>query len=498
MNRIFRIALPFVFLAITLTITSFTRPSHSFVSDSLTKVLQSIFWIDNGFEEQGIHYPGKSIDPDYKFFYFKESYQLQVNKNGSLIAPFPFLNTVLITPLVKLHWLDGIVYLGAILFWLYSCFIYRITKSYWSFVVVLFFTPLLQHFLAFSDIAFASFFLCIFLTSSFKKPGFNLTTMFVIVFGLFSLFLRTEILILFLVLLSFYLYSFFKNGRDSIQIHAHWKRIFVISIVLVLFVVSNYLVYGSILGPRFDNNKAGIFRLEMDVFLKWKSLLLGGNGRFGLFGYAPWLFVLSGLYIFLSPGRKNTLGRNLFYLWALIILFVTFLSPNDSNIDWGTRYYSSFSIFPILLLFHFQWRRFVGIKKYVVVGFLLLSFSYSVYINFKVWKEMKKISVQIEDLVNRLMEDPADGYVVEDPTIANALGIMHVQSPIFYGNPMDVFNELGSALKGKRVQFLLLPLSKLVSPENPFWKKISETPGCQFVPVNLKKISIFSVSCKIK
>ncbi|MCW7493206.1 hypothetical protein ND861_10820 [Leptospira sp. 2 VSF19] len=498
MNRIFRIALPFVFLAITLTITSFTRPSHSFVSDSLTKVLQSIFWIDNGFEEQGIHYPGKSIDPDYKFFYFKESYQLQVNKNGSLIAPFPFLNTVLITPLVKLHWLDGIVYLGAILFWLYSCFIYRITKSYWSFVVVLFFTPLLQHFLSFSDIAFASFFLSCFLVTSFKKSNFHLITAVSFVFGLLALFLRTEILLLYLLLISIHLLSLYKNGRALKENHWHLERIFVISTIVVLFVVSNYLVYQSILGPRFDNNRVGIFRLEMDVFLKWKSLLLGGNGRLGFFGYSPWLFILSVLYIFLSLERKKSIGRNLFYLWVLLIILITFFSPNDSNIDWGTRYYSSFSIFPILLLFHFKWRRLVGLKKYFLLVLLFVSFSYSVYINFKVWKEMKKISVQIEDLVNKLMEDPSEYYIVEDPTIANALGIMHVRSPIFYGNPSEILNGFGSAMKGKRVRFLLLPSAKLASQEDPFWKKISENSGCQFSPVYLKKISLFSALCSIK
>ncbi|MCT8332251.1 hypothetical protein NUH30_01055 [Leptospira sp. 85282-16] len=488
---------PFLFLVIALAIASFTRPNFSFASDSLTKVLQSVFWIENGFSDQGIYYPGKDIDPNYNFFYFKHSYNLQINKNGSLIAPFPFLNTILITPFVYLHWQSGIVYLGAFLFWLNSFLIYRITKRWWIFLVILFFTPLLQHYLAFSDIAFASIFLSFFLTTFFKKPDFSFLSAVSVLFAIFSLFLRTEVLLLYILLFMIQLYLLFRNKAKVKRYVGNVHRLYVISLILFVYVATNYLVYDSILGPRFDNNKTGIFRLELDVIQKWKSLLFWGNARLGLLGYSPWLIILCVLYFFFHPERKTSIEKKLFLIWLVLVVIVTFLSPNDSNIDWGTRYYTCFSIFPILLLSHFKWKRIVGIKKSILLFFLCIGLLYSAYINFKVWKEMKNISVQIGELVNNLGEDPADVYVVEDPAIANSLGVLHIRSSIFYGNPTEVVSKLSDQLKGKRVRFLLFPMANLAKESDPFWKEISKDANCIFPPLNLKKISMFSALCKL-
>ncbi|TGM51356.1 LA_3751/LA_3752 family putative glycosyltransferase [Leptospira vanthielii] len=497
MNKLFGYILPVSFLIVTLLIAGFTRPSYSFAGDSIAKVLQSVFWIESGFKKQGIHYPAKAIDPEYKYFYFKHSYNLQIDQEGSLIAPFPFLNTVLITPFIQLNWPEGIVYLGAVLFWLYSFLIYRVTKKWWVFLFILLFTPLLQHFLAFSDIALASFFLTFFLVTYFKEPRFHFITATAVLFAILALFLRTEILLLFVLLVMIHLFSIFNNGIGVYRKKWHSKRILLIVLAIFVFVGLNYFLYDSILGPRFDNNKTGIFRFGMVVIQKWKSLLLWGNSRVGLFGYSPWLLVFIVIFMFFHSQKRKTITRNLFYVWILIVCLVSILSPNDSNIDWGTRYYSCFSLFPILLLSNFKWKRLVGRNKYILILFLGVGLLYSVYINSKVWKEMKNISVQIEELVMKLNLDAPDYYIVEDPSIANSLGIMHVRTHVFYGNPIEVVENLGAALKGKRVRFLLFPLAKLAVETEPFWGKITANQSCVFSPVKLRKTAMFSALCKI-
>lgn len=337
----------------------------------------------------------------------------------------------------------------------------------------------------------------VFLLTYFKEPRFHFVTATAVLLAILALFLRTEILLLFAFLVMIHLYSIFKNGSGFYRNNWHFKRLFVISFIVFVYVSVNYFVYDSILGPRFDNNKTGIFRFGMDVLQKWKSLLLWGNSRVGLLGYSPWLLVFIVMFMFFHPQKRKTITRNLFFVWILIVCIVSIFSPNDSNIDWGTRYYSCFSLFPILLLSNFKWKRIVGRKKYILLFFLGAGLIYSIYINAKVWKEMKNISVQIEELVTKLSLDPPDYYIVEDPSIANSLGIMHIRTSIFYGSPIEVIENLGGSLKGKQVRFLLFPMAKLAIETEPFWKKIATNQSCVFSPVKLRKTVMFSALCRI-
>ncbi|MEI7012429.1 hypothetical protein V9X60_06860 [Leptospira licerasiae] len=145
----------------------------------------------------------------------------------------------------------------------------------------------------------------------------------------------------------FQLFTFFV-GRTSFKKQYEKDRFFLIvssGVAVIIFAVVNYYLYDSIFGSRIGGNAKSLLTQEGN---KTFSLLFFGNGRIGFLTFVPWIilaFLLLTLkFRSLETKEKILLGSSFASLLAVVIT-----APNDSNIDWGTRYLS-WLIVPISLL----------------------------------------------------------------------------------------------------------------------------------------------------
>ncbi|TGK35343.1 hypothetical protein EHQ12_15415, partial [Leptospira gomenensis] len=378
MKRFGKINQVLLLVLVVVQVTYYLIPRSSFTADSLIKVLQAKGWIESDYKSEEIFFLGKNADPNFEFFPIRTARA----SDGSVIGPFPFANTLFTALFVKIGRPELLIYFCGLLFCAYILLLYRMSDRVFVPTLTALATPLYHHFIGFSDVAIASLsiLLSFYLISESHFPRnadhktpdrkTNEGTEFPIpenesyarddrkTFGAGILFgtacwFRPEAFLLFVSLCAgFFLIR--KNGNfgfDSIRKKFLIRLIFGFSIPFLLFMIFNNIQYGSVLGSRItsESNRT-IF--EFDALKKLsdvKSLLFFGNQRIGFFGFSPWyLFMI--LFFPLRWSYVRFFDKVLFVTFCLNLVAVCVLTPNDSNIDWGSRYLTCGTTVLFLLL----------------------------------------------------------------------------------------------------------------------------------------------------
>lgn len=428
-SRKMRASLLFLAVLLALAAAHFTVPASSFASDSLMKVLQARGWIESGFRSQEIHYPAKAIDPDFSFFPIGT-----IETMGEHLGPFPFANTILTAPFAAAGSPEALIYFCALLFCAYLCIFYGLTQRYSTLIAAALGTPLFHHFTGFSDVAAAALLsLCsVFLIYGKDRFFSNVNPGRVLaagaLMGLACWFRQEVVILLVCFTLSFAVLELVKDRTGP-----EWKQFFRFqagfAAVLGLFIGYNLLRYHSILGPRVDANQA---ILSLDIAAKVnniRELLFGGGGRVGFLSFSPWyaLVVLACLALW---SRISETSKILAVTFVAHLVLVCILTPNNSNIDWGTRYFSCSVFIPILLLDNLISINNRKIWFRILLGTFAALVLYSGSVNQRAIKSMRKSSLQLAWIQSEIPWDSSRVFVTKNVEISNAFGLNYLSQKI--------------------------------------------------------------------
>ncbi|EKO52047.1 LA_3751/LA_3752 family putative glycosyltransferase [Leptospira kirschneri] len=453
-------SLPLIFLMGSIFYaTYYTIPKSSFASDSLVKVLQTKGWIESNFQSQEIYYLGKRLDPNFNFLLV----QTIVSAKGEKIGPFPFANTLIATPFVWIGHPEWILYLSAFLFGLYLIILYMISKKWIIPIVAMISTPLFHHFISFSDVSIAATLVLLGILilqnkkSLFLKNHSAQVFLSGILLGI-ACWYRQEVFVLTSCLIFFtFTIKIFSKKEKLIQ---KSRRIlpFLNGFLLIfsIFIFYNFLNYGFLLGPRIILNKT-IANFDLtNKMSDIQSLLFAGNGRLGFLGYSPWYFFI--VLFFIWKWKKTSQYVKIWILtFVSNLVLVSIFTPNNSNIDWGSRYLTCSVFIPLLLLSKIKismntfWffrknsklknihknnskpprsiRIKENYKKLILFGFLILIL-YSISVNFKMIQLMRKISIQLSEIQSEIPWDNSKIFITSKSNIANTFGLNYLSQTI--------------------------------------------------------------------
>ncbi|EPG68043.1 LA_3751/LA_3752 family putative glycosyltransferase [Leptospira wolffii] len=430
-NLICLLFVSFVFLKI---------PAESvLVADNQTKILQAQAFLDTGFQSQ---YSKCSILEGLGGCAYSPG------GNGKdipiLIGVFPVAFS-LFAALVRLTGdYTHLVYISVLFFlagtWLLSL---RIRKNFWI-PVVLTFGPCFFHSFLFPDYAIV-FFLIAVLVGFYYRPLFGKYSNFMV--GLVSgsaVFFRPEVVFLPFLLSIFLVFRFFRTGfpkKDSEDA----KRFYLLigyGFSVFLFFLMNYVLYGNFLGTRIEANKTG-----MESFLDWEkyaSLLFYGNGRVGFFLFSTWALIA---ILHLLFRIRDLEKKELLFATIISIFLILLLSPNDSNIDWGTRYLSWLTI-PVSILYFGKdfgktsldkiWRK--SVISLFALGFIV------VYVFFRL---QVKVSQEFQKYNSVLTNLSGEVSVVSEPSIIGFYGKDILEKKVLLIRRSEDKKEFVKFLSGK-------------------------------------------------
>ncbi|TGM09552.1 hypothetical protein EHQ76_02015 [Leptospira barantonii] len=469
----FKIVAFLVAIVLSISVAYYTKPDSSFAADSLMKVLQAKGWIVNDFRSQEIFYLGKRIDSEFSFF----PIETFTTDHGEKIGPFPIANTLITSPFVLWNHPGWLIYFCALLFCVYLTLLYTMTKRLLIPLIAAIATPLFHHFISFSDVSVAAILvlLGVLILRNEQKlfAGYHSAPMFLsgALFGL-GCWYRPEVLILTACIV--FSSALIKAVSKESSLSEDWKNILSFSIGFVLifttFVLYNYLNYDSFLGPRVASNRTiAVFDLAAKIS-SVKSLLLAGNGRLGLFGYSPWylFIVLFGIWKWKNSGENV---RTWILTFGLNLSLVGILTPNDSNIDWGSRYLTCSVFIPLILLNEIKLKETQTklYKNIILFGFGILI-VYSASVNLKVIKLMRKISIQLAQIQSEIPWDSSKVFITQKIHVANTFGLNYLSQKILLIKGQD---DLDRILRS-------YPNEKIVLIEEPFDNTLSDFVKTKF------------------
>ncbi|KPA29444.1 putative membrane protein [Leptospira interrogans] len=145
--------------------------------------------------------------------------------------------------------------------------------------------------------------------------------------------------------------------------------------------------------------------------------------------------------------------------FVLNLILVSIFTPNNSNIDWGSRYLTCSVFIPLLLLseikismnifwsfrknskFKKTYENKVELpkienieikenyKKIILFGLLILIL-YSISVNFKMIQLMRKISIQLSEIQSEIPWDNSKIFITSKSNIANTFGLNYFSQTI--------------------------------------------------------------------
>ncbi len=351
-----------------------------FYADNSTKYFQGVATIHNSYRDDKIRCQWLSEFNYCKYFFISNTME---RRNGEIVGAFPFslsyINAILI------HFLNPkwILWLTQILFLLTMWILYKSKFVDQKLILILFFfTPLFFQFYTFLDLAFQIFFLSFFwlYQSKLKKNTITLSISFVLGFLTgFNFYFRLEGIFYLFFVLGF-LIMFDQNKKY----HLFYGFGIIFSLILLMYL--NVYFYNHLLGQRFVVSRNLIFNFkDISKLINIISLLWGDSFRVGFFQYMP---IIAFIYVFtFFYFKKLDLFWKIQFLSILLSLIcIVILSPNDSNLDYGTRYLSSL-IIPSFLLYDFlKKENLLKAKKYVLI--IIVLFSFSAYFSYQYYNKL--------------------------------------------------------------------------------------------------------------
>ncbi|MDF3819103.1 hypothetical protein P3G55_04300 [Leptospira sp. 96542] len=300
-----------------------------------------------------------------------------IHKNDEYISPFSYSIIFVKFLLLQILPAESFIYAGLFLF-LLSCYIItpNIKNKQLLILTMMLVSPFYFHAIGFLDVAISNLLILLGMHREDRKLE-SLTY-----FSLASWF-RIETIIFTGI------YHLIKDNSLLVKV----RNLFLIVFVFAIYSVGNFHFYSSIFGERVNSNLGGMLNLfTFDRLQIIASLLFYGNSRVGFLLYC--LYVLPFYYYFLFVNKEKNSQKIVLSL-ILAMLVTVFFSPNDSNIDWGSRYLSHFGIVTIFLIAKFDIDNFWRNKylKFLTIALLIFSFFVS-YNYFKIYrisgKQIKK------------------------------------------------------------------------------------------------------------
>ena len=212
-------------------------------------------------------------------------------------------------------------------------------------------------------------------------------------------------------------------------------------------------------------NFDSIFKLKII-----KSLLIYGDDRYGTFGYMPYLSIFMIIYIINIKDIPKKFSV-LFVSSILSIVSISILSPNNSNIDWGSRYVTN-SLIPLLLSFTAINKNHLNKLSKIVLSLLLI---YSMSITVKYYNYHKSMSKEVIKIDQLFQSQNSDLWIFSNQALLNFSNVSIISQPILFLKDSDNINELSQIIKGqaKINSFSFFQINPMLYKYNPVSKDYS-------------------------
>lgn len=413
-----------------------------FSGDSLGKLVQSVSLRHNHFSSDELYYPGRAVDPGYRFYPFPGVYHLELM--GRHVGPFPAAFAAVGAVLTALMPEGALIFPGVGVFlltvFLFDRFLRPSLPALIAFAVG---TPLLVMSLEFSENIYSAFIgacataLWISALSEhsprrFIAAGFLLA---------FAAFFRMESALLTAAFSAAMLLEAVR--RTSILNALREYLPFGISAAagFGLLLWFNWVLFGHILGARMVANPMQLDLFSMPKLVQVQVLLLGGEGQLGFFGYMPALVVL---FFFLIRSKEKPV-RIVFFAMLIFIPAVAILSPHTGVVNWGPRFLL-YAVFPCLYLFS-RWFDTSGVRwqKILVTALFVPSLALT-WIGYGVQKSACK---QLRMFQQEFTSAGGEVWIFSDRLLASSTGSEYLKRTVFLARTGPEMDDLARTLKEK-------------------------------------------------
>ncbi|PJZ48639.1 LA_3751/LA_3752 family putative glycosyltransferase [Leptospira saintgironsiae] len=458
--------LSLLILCIVLIKTS--KPEVSLTYDSRTKSIQTHALIHSHFKSEALPYPARSIDPKEEFLPMPANNYTKLGE--STISVFPILLAALATPFYYLGGNQGLPYFNLFGVFIFLWILRKSWKASNSFIAIAFFGSYLP--ILMMEFAEHTLFVAILLASLtflYKRNG-----LYAGIFAGLSIWFRHEgIVFAGCILAASWISEKFPPFNKKIKLEKSQTLRFGIgfALILLVFVLFNYLRYSSFLGPRFQANY-GETGVDFASKIQWALGFLFLNKidetvRIGFFTYMP--FALIGLGILLFNIRKISVRRKTIVLGAVFFLFIIpFLAPNYGFWEWGPRYLSA-GIPPVTLVLLWFWNYFARKNNRLFqksgFGVLIAIPLIMTFIGLSFLNQSRKQLLKTYALFHELK---ADTLVFHDFSVMYFIGNDYLSKNILCvpkeGSISGLLEIISQKEKGQRIALIQIK-EELITPE---------------------------------
>lgn len=412
----------------------FSVPTNDgFNSDSALKLFQAKGLLETSYSDQEVFYLGKKWDPDYLAHPNRKFLILRPDGSGYW-GQYSIGFAAITAPILYLFGSAALVPF-CILIYLLSIAIFKIIYQPVRFTIffALLCTPLFLYSLEYSENTLFLLFAGIGLSLYFKNSNLEWKFSERLIGGFFlgaTVWFRLEPFI-FIPVLGFAILIAEYKRLFHIDF---WKGngTFALGIILpiLVFIVFNKFVYGSILGPRFEVNSS----VAWDISIKLKQLFVlafFGYWKLGFFGYMPILLWA----IFDRTFSKIALSIREKIIILLLVIYIPLLSfsvSTEAFVSWGPRYLS-LCIFPGLFLLD-DWYRIKSEKGFSKLNIAVLAIvvSFSLAATLKGLSMIRASYKQIKVMSGEFEKYKTDYIVTGSEIISGHFGRLSLSIPCFY------------------------------------------------------------------
>ncbi|WP_244283151.1 LA_3751/LA_3752 family putative glycosyltransferase [Leptospira neocaledonica] len=410
------------------------------VSDNQNKIVQAQAFIDSGYRSQ---YLSCKILEDLGGCKFFPSWQLLL-PNG-ISGPFPVAFSLFASLFGLLGDYSFLFYVSILFFWIGVFFLKLELNLKWAALIFLSFSPAFFHSALFPDYSITFLLTCVGLTFYACPVKTKLLGLFIGLFVGFGFFFRPENTILYFLLGVFHLVEFIHKGNSGVSTKDKDRLVLLIGIGIgvVFYGIINYSLYGSVIGTRIEANA----KIGWNTgFEKYSSLLFFGNGRVGFLFFCPWILLWL-VYFFIRWKDLEKFERKL-SLAILISLFLgAYLAPNDSNIDWGTRYLSWLIVPAVVLFFSKNNSEKVPTTVWILTGILFLV---TLFFTRTYFLAQAKLSREYKKYNEFLLNSNPDIYITTDSSVSALFGQEILRKKILKIEHIEDLPELKNILSTRK------------------------------------------------
>lgn len=413
-----------------------------FSGDSLGKLVQSVSLRHNHFQSDELYYPGKAVDPGYRYYPFPGVYHLELM--GRHVGPFPVAFSLVGALLSAVLPESALIFAGMGLF-LLTVFVFdRFLRPH--LIVLIAFavgTPLLVMSLEFSENIYSAFIgacasvLWISALSD-HSPRRYVAAGFLLAF---SAFFRMEAALLTAAFSAAMLMSAWrrKTALEALRQYAPFGIAAAAGFAILL--LFNWMLFGHVLGARMVANPMHLDLFSMPKLVQVQVLLLAGQGQLGFFGYMPGLLLL---FFFLTRAKEEPV-RVVFLSMILFIPAVAILSPHTGVVNWGPRFLL-YAVFPCLYLFS-RWfdTSEVRWQKILVTALFVPSLALT-WVGYGVQKSACK---QLRMFQQEFTSASGDVWIFSDRLLASSTGTEYLKRTMFLARTPEEMAALTQILKEK-------------------------------------------------